>query len=56
MRNGSPPAVHRGRASFGGFAPEAKRFLEFKLNFVHIIQQDKLKVGLFLKVEISNVP
>ena len=25
----------------------AKRFLEFKLKLVHVIQQDKLKVGLF---------
>ena len=38
---------HRG---LWGEAPEAERFLEFKLNLVHAIQLYKLIVGLFFVV------
>ena len=53
LRNGSPPAGSRGSAPVGlwGEAPYAK----FILNHMHVIQQDKLKVGLFCKVEIATV-
>ena len=52
LRNGSPPAWCRGRAAVGfwGEASATERFLVFKLN-----QYDKLKVGMFFKVENAKV-
>ena len=40
LRNGSPPAASRGIAPVGVWvkAQEPERFLEFKLNLVHVIQ------------------
>jgi len=34
---------------YGAKPQKAERFLEFKLNLMHVIQWDKLKVGLFFK-------
>jgi len=53
LRNGSHPAGSRGRAPVGLWG-EAERFLEFKLNIVHVIQKNKLKVGLFLELKLQR--
>jgi len=55
LKIGSPPAGSRDRAPVGVMG-RSQRFMEFKLNFVHVIQLDIiLKVGLLFTVEIAKV-
>jgi len=56
LRNGSPPAGLEAELLWGLWSktPEVERFLEFKLNLVHVIQKDKLKLGLFLKLKLHR--